>query len=177
MEVQRRLLGRPLHDWPARYRACTLAWLWQGESVMDDLSALDVALLSRQPHQPGLGALSAEDLAAVERALRPTQASDWRSRPMGRLSDGVRQRVLLARTLAVQVPVLLMDEPLLHRDPPPQADRLTLVYASVAGSGTVASVPHQDTCDDAATHAALIYAFNSRLAVRPLDGHWVALPH
>lgn len=197
VEGQCELRGRPLPDWPARERARTLAWLGQGEPVVDDLSVHDVALLGRLPHQPWLGAPSAEDLVAVQHALRQTQAWEWRSRPMGQLSGGERQRVLLARALAVQAPVLLMDEPLLHLDPPHQADWLALVRACVAEGGTVVSVLHELTlalraddlivmargrvlhhgaCGDAATHAALIDAFDGRVAVRPLDGHWVALP-
>jgi hypothetical protein len=48
------LLGRPLHDWPARERAAQLAWLGQAEGGADDLLAEDVAMLGRLPHRPWL---------------------------------------------------------------------------------------------------------------------------
>jgi iron complex transport system ATP-binding protein len=197
-EVQ--LLGRSLSAWPARERAQSLAWLAQGGVVdrgADDLTVLDVALLGRLPHQGWLGAPSARDHAAAEQALRQTQAWDWRCRPLGALSGGERQRVLLARLLAVEAPVMLMDEPLAHLDPPHQADWIALVRELVAAGRTVVSVLHEISlalmaddvlvlrdgrlshagpAHDPAAHAALLQAFDGRLAIVHVDGHWVALP-
>jgi ABC-type cobalamin/Fe3+-siderophores transport system ATPase subunit len=68
------LHGRPLAAWPARQRAQQLAWLGQSEAAGDDLTVWDVALLGRLPHQPWLGRPSARDWAAVEDALRATNA-------------------------------------------------------------------------------------------------------
>nr|WP_279343630.1 ABC transporter ATP-binding protein [Variovorax terrae] len=191
------LLGQPLAALPARRRARQLAWLGQNEGSAEDLTAYDVAMLGRLPHQPWLAAPSAADRAAVERALRTTQAWDWRARPLGQLSGGERQRVLLARALAVEAEVLLMDEPLANLDPPHQADWLLTVRALVAEGRTVVSVlhesslalqademvimaagrvVHQGACADAATHRALEAVFDQRLAVRRVDDHWVALP-
>jgi iron complex transport system ATP-binding protein len=191
------LLGRPLSGWSGRQRARTLAWLGQNESGPDDLTAWDVAMLGRLPHQAWLAAPSAADHAAVERALRATQAWDARARPLGRLSGGERQRVLLARALAVEAEVLLMDEPLANLDPPHQADWLALVRALVARGRTVVSVlheislalqadelvvlahgrlAHQGASGDAATHRALEGVFENRIQVRSLDGQWITLP-
>ncbi|MBU7571860.1 MAG: ABC transporter ATP-binding protein [Hydrogenophaga sp.] len=194
-EVQ--LLDRPLMQWRGRERARRLAWLGQGEQGADDLSVWDVAMLGRLPHQPWLAPPSEADRAAVEQALRATQAWDWRERPLGALSGGERQRVLLARLLAVQAEVMLMDEPLANLDPPHQADWLLLVRELVAQGKTVVSVlheigmalhadqmvvmaqgrvHHQGACDDAATHQALEQVFDHRIAIHPLGDQWVALP-
>ncbi|MGH8820407.1 MAG: ATP-binding cassette domain-containing protein, partial [Rhodoferax sp.] len=112
-------------------------------------------------------------------------------------SGGERQRVLLARALAVQAQVLLMDEPLANLDPPHQADWLALVRELVAGGKTVVSVlheislalrademvimaggaiAHQGGCRDAATHRALEQVFDHRIAIAPLLNQWVVLP-
>ena len=189
--------GRLLRTLPARTRAQQVAWLGQNEPVGDDLTVWDVVRLGRLPHQAWLASPSEKDGLAVQQALQATQAWDWRHRTLGQLSGGERQRVLLARALAVQAPVLLMDEPLTHLDPPHQADYVTLVRALVAQGRTVVSVLHEITmalqadalvvmqqgrivhhgaCADTATHQALSRVFDARIAIHAVQGCWVSLP-
>ncbi|NMM76171.1 ABC transporter ATP-binding protein, partial [Acidovorax sp. SRB_24] len=191
------LLGRPLHAWSRRERARALSWLGQNESAADDLTVYDVAMLGRLPHQGWMAPPGRADHAAVEQALRATQAWDWRARALGQLSGGERQRVLLARALAVQAQVLLMDEPLANLDPPHQADWLLLARALAAQGTTVVSVLHElsmalhaddvvvlaggrvqhhGAAGDAATHRALERVFDQRIAIHAVAGQWVALP-
>jgi iron complex transport system ATP-binding protein len=191
------LWEQPLSSIAVRERARQLAWLGQNETSADDLTVWDVAMLGRLPHQAWLAPPSAADHAAVETALRATQAWDWRHRSLGQLSGGERQRVLLARALAVQAQVLLMDEPLANLDPPHQTDWLHTMRALVDAGGTVVSVLHEvslalqaddmvvmaagrvlhhGACNAPATHAALEQVFDHRIHVRHLDGMWMALP-
>jgi iron complex transport system ATP-binding protein len=73
------LLGQPLAAMAGRAGAQQLAWLGQNEQAAPTTCrAWDVAMLGRLPHQPWLAAPAAADLAAVEQALRATQAWDWR---------------------------------------------------------------------------------------------------
>ena len=191
------LLGQPVHLLPAKQRAQQLSWLGQSEASADDLTAYDVTMLGRLPHQPWLAPASAADHAAVEKALRATHAWDWRIRALGQLSGGERQRVLLARALAVDAEVLLMDEPLANLDPPHQTDWLLLAKALVANGKTVISVlheisfalqadevvvmmdgriSHQGACSDAVSHRAIEVVFDQRIAIHQLAAQWVSLP-
>ena len=191
------LLNRPLLGYSGRERAQQLAWLGQGESSADDLRVYDLVMLGRLPHQPWLAGPAASDHAAVTRALGATQAWDWRHRQVGQLSAGERQRVLLARALAVEAQVLLMDEPLANLDPPHQADWLLLIRALVAEGKTVVSVLHElslalqadnmlvmrqgrvvhlGACHEVATHSALEQVFECRIAIFQLAGQWLSVP-
>lgn len=191
------LFGQDLHTLSGRERARRLSWLGQGELAADDLTVYDVAMLGRLPHQSWLASPNTDDRAAVEQALRSTQSWDWRSRPLSQLSSGERQRVLLARALAVQADVLLMDEPLVNLDPPHQVDWLLLVRELVASGKTVVSVlheislalqadqmvvllrgrvAHQGDCKDQATHRAVEQVFEQRIAIAGVGSQWVALP-
>ena len=194
------LLGQNLQAWGPRERARRLSWLGQGGAGADgadDLTAYDVAMLGRLPHQSWLSPPTDADHVAVEHALRQTQAWDWACTPLGELSGGERQRVLLARALAVDADVLLMDEPLANLDPPHQADWLLLVRQLVASGKTVVSVLHEITTalaaddvlvlhqgrvhhcgpsGDAATHRALEAVFEHRIGIYRLMDKWVSLP-
>ena len=189
--------GEDLQAMPAARRAQQLAWMGQGESVGDDLTALDLTLLGRLPHQSWFSGLDTADQALAEQALRDMHAWQWRDRYVGTLSGGERQRVLLARALAVQAPVLLLDEPLANLDPPHQADWLDVMRSLVTAGSTVVSVlheismalqadellvmqqgrvVHQGACTDALSHRALEAVFDDRIKVRTVDGQLVALP-
>lgn len=191
------LLGEPLKSLSGRVRAQRLAWLGQSETTADDLIVWDVAMLGRLPHQSWLAGASAADHASVEQALRATQAWEWRGRTLGQLSAGERQRVLLARALAVQAQVLLMDEPLANLDPQHQADWLEIVRALVRERKTVVSVLHeisfalradqmlimdkgqvtyQGACAQTQTHRALERVFEHRITIHAVGDQWAALP-
>jgi len=189
--------GRPLTQLPRRERARQLSWLGQGEAASLDLRVHDVVMLGRLPHQDWLAVPSAHDLAMVEAVLKATQAWDWRERSLGELSGGERQRVLLARAMAGNAPLMLMDEPLANLDPPHQVDWLEQVQCLKAQGTTVVSVLHEigmalhaddmvvmdqgrvvhhGPCRDAATHAAIEAVFQQRIRILALDEQWVVLP-
>jgi iron complex transport system ATP-binding protein len=191
------IFGRDARRLRARDRARTLSWLGQGEQGPDEFRAYDVVMLGRSPHQAWLAGANSTDRQAVEQAMTRTQCWDLRERRLATLSGGERQRVLLARALAVGAPLLVMDEPLANLDPPHQADWLSWVREHVRRGGSVISVLHELTmamhaddmviirqgavvhhgaCSAPATHRALERAFDSRVAIRDIEGTWVALP-
>jgi iron complex transport system ATP-binding protein len=196
-EGEVRLLGQLVQSIRRHSRAQQLAWMGQNEGGHDDLLVYDVALLGRLPHRPWLAPASQADHQAVEQALRATQAWDWRRRPLGQLSAGERQRVLLARALAVQAQVFLLDEPLTNLDPTHQVDCLQLIRQLVAQGKTVFSVLHDlslalladdlvvmaqgqlihhGACRDKASHLALEQVFDHRIQITQSAGHWLCFP-
>ncbi len=128
------LQGRRLGAWTRRERARRLGWLAQ-TAASTDLTAADVVALGRFAHGGWLGHRKIEDDAAIHRAMLATGSLPWAQRRVSTLSGGERQRVHLARVLAVEAPVLLLDEPTTHLDPPHQEDVARLLRQQAHGCG------------------------------------------
>jgi len=110
------LLGRSLRDWPRAARGRTLALATSEEEGPDTLRVADRVGLGRYPHRGPFRPLDATDQAAVARALDRTGIAHLAGRRLGTLSAGERQLASLARGLAQEPRVLLLDEPAAHLD-------------------------------------------------------------
>lgn len=80
------------------------------------MSCEDVVATGRYPYTGKFGILTQEDYRAVEEAMALVQVEELRDRDFTKISDGQRQRVLLARAIAQQSEVLLLDEPTSYLD-------------------------------------------------------------
>jgi iron complex transport system ATP-binding protein len=136
------LAGSPLPQLDARARARRLAYLAQERTIGWDLDVRRIVALGRHPH--GDGSRAAND-AAVARAMQAAGVADLATRHVLELSGGERARVLLARALAVEAPLLLADEPIASLDVRHQLAVMQLLR-QVAGTGAgVACVLHDLT--------------------------------
>jgi iron complex transport system ATP-binding protein len=140
-----RVLDRNLRDTPRDARAKIMAYLPQGADAHWPIVARALVALGRLPHRTAFAPLSAEDAAAVERALARCDAAQFASRRMDELSSGERARVLLARALATQSPILLVDEPAAHLDPVHQLQLMELLREEAARGAAVIVTLHDLT--------------------------------
>jgi len=127
-----RVLGQPLTAWPRAGLARSIAYLPQTAEANWPILARNLVALGRMPHRAPLAPLSPSDSEAVEEALARCDAAQFAARRMDELSAGERARVLLARALATQAPILLVDEPAAHLDPAHQLRLMELLRAEAA---------------------------------------------
>ena len=97
-------------------RARLVAVVPQSTFIPSTFTVEEVVTMGRTPYINWLGSTSEKDRQTVEIALAATDITHFKVRLCGELSAGERQRVILARALAQDTPVLLMDEPTSHLD-------------------------------------------------------------
>nr|WP_207168513.1 ABC transporter ATP-binding protein [Thiocystis violacea] len=146
---QIRLDDQDLSRLPAQARARQLAYLSQGDAVQWPISVQDLVALGRHPYRGswwrGGGGARADDLAAIDDALRATDIEHLRQRKATELSGGERARARLARVLAVQAPLILADEPVAALDPRHQIQVMTLLREHCRRGGSLILVLHDLT--------------------------------
>ena len=103
--------GDDLRKLPRKEVARRIAVVPQEPRFDFPFTALEVVVMGRHPHLGGLAFESARDLEIARQALARCGALHLATRPIDQLSSGERQRIVFARALAQQAPILLLDEP------------------------------------------------------------------
>ena len=121
------LCGRPLSALTPHERATTVGFVTTDRVRIANLACEDVVALGRAPYTNWIGRMQEADRAVVERSLELVGMSGFARKTMDRMSDGECQRVMIARALAQDTPVILLDEPTAFLDLPNRYELATLL--------------------------------------------------
>ena len=116
------LNGVDIHTISSRELARLLSVVLTDRVQVGLLSAYELVSLGRYPYTGWNGRLSAEDHRIIRQSIEATGAQDLAARPVDELSDGERQKVLMARALAQQPKLLVLDEVTAFLDLPRRVD-------------------------------------------------------
>ena len=123
--------GRMMEQWPEMEIARRMAVMMTERMQPELMTCFDVAAMGRYPHTGRFGILSETDRAIVREALAMVHAEELEDREFSRISDGQKQRILLARAICQQPQIILLDEPTSFLDIRHKMELLTILKTLV----------------------------------------------
>lgn len=129
------LEGRPVGEYTAQSLAERMAVVLTGGMQPELMTCRDVAAMGRYPYTGRLGILSKTDEDKVEEALAAVHAQNIADRPFDAVSDGERQRILLARAVCQEPEIIVLDEPTSYLDIRHKLELLSILHSMAREQG------------------------------------------
>jgi iron complex transport system ATP-binding protein len=159
---------RPRHQYARRELGRLVGLVAQDEAIPFNFTALEYVLLGRAPYLPILQTPAAEDHRIAHQALATVGIEAMAGRSVQTLSGGERQLVLIARALAQQPRILLLDEPTSHLDLGNKGRVLQLVRRLAGDGVTVVFTTHEPNLATVADYLVLMRD-GQTLSAGPMD--------
>ena len=160
------LEGKPLQTIQPVERSKKISVVLTGHAAIQHLKVEEVVMLGRHPHTNWLGSLTEADTEAIKTSVQQTGIEEFLHRQMDELSDGERQKVMIARALAQDTNVILLDEPAMHLDLANKAEiyRLLKQMTSKAGKALIIATHEVDMALHACDKLILVNKNNQKLS-------------
>jgi len=127
LEGSIKIEGKNSNSYTFEELATTLSVVLTEHPASKNLTVLELIALGRQPYTNWLGTLTEKDKEKILQAIQATEVEPLKHRKCYELSDGQLQRVMIARALAQDTPIIILDEPTTHLDIYHRAYILTLL--------------------------------------------------
>lgn len=152
------IAGKSLADTPAADMARLISLVYTDRTLAGQLTAAELVALGRQPYTGFFGRLSADDRRIVDESLDTVGMLRFSRRYVSTLSDGERQKIMLARALAQQTPVILLDEPTSFLDIASRIETMQMLHDLATRRGKAILLSTHDIAEalPLATHAWLM---------------------
>lgn len=159
----------PISSLNAERRARLISFVSTQRVRVSNLKCKDVVAIGRTPYTNWMGSLQEQDKQCVAHALEAVSMTAFADRPIDTLSDGECQRIMIARALAQQTPIILLDEPTAFLDIPNRFEicRLLATLAHTENKTIIFSTHDIDAAMPVCDNVAILD--NCALNIKPID--------
>lgn len=110
------LFGKEVENYTFKELSSLISVVLTEAIPLNQLTVYELVALGRQPYTNWIDSLTEGDRSSIENALKVTETDSFADKKVYELSDGMKQRVLIARALAQDTPIMILDEPTVHLD-------------------------------------------------------------